>query len=368
MKVVCGAMLLVVPLRFCTMRARRLRGGISPFTTAAPGSASETEQLRALNMSAFETVQAFVREASESPEQNCSDPTPVLTFNEKLEWRIQHDRRPLLPVLQDKVLVRHLAVARGVPTTPLLYHGACSSLPRVEALPSDFAAKATHLAGGNLLVVNGKVANGDLQGQPVSDDMLQRHCQHWLARRHWNKREWAYAQLAPAFVIEGLVRRSGGGDGGKGGPAMEGGGVAGEIADDLKCLTFGGRTAYVIQVSNRFAPSTANASIALGKTDTFYEVDGTMRSDLGYSRSRPLPIAMRLPSEEIRRAAGICDRLGVGLDFGRIDLLRAGDGSLFLGEVTLYPFGSFGKWKPSSLDLELSGHWCLHGDGKEHQL
>merc|ERR1712050_567207 len=159
-----------------------------------------------LNKSAIEVVQAFLKEAR-SASDNCSDVMPILTFNEKIQWRKYHDRRPILPVLTDKVLVRHFAAARGVRSAPLLYHGTCASLPRVKDLPSNFAFKASHLSGGNLLVVNGNIANGDARGQPVSDDILLAQCQLWLGR---------------------------------------------------KWVTFDGRTAYVIQVSNRFAPSQSN--------------------------------------------------------------------------------------------------------------
>jgi len=68
------------------------------------------------------------------------------------------------------------------------------------------------------------------------------------------------------------------------------------------------------------------------------------------------------------RAAKVCDRMGIGIDFARIDLLTIDADSFYLGEVTLYPMAGGHKWKPHDFDLELSRKWCLHSARLEQRF
>lgn len=302
-------------------------------------------------------ISDLIARGSDAP--HCRDDFPMLTFNEKVHWRMQHDRSALLPLLTDKVSVRRLAAVRGVPTVPLLYSGICDGLPNLSELPASFAFKASHTSGCNLLVVDGRIVvhrgcihgEASLEGQNATDELLRDRCEDWLGRLYYSSgREWAYSRLAPSLVIETMLAD---------------GMMGGALADDLKCFTFQGRTAYVVQVNSRFActerPVFANDTTPDRecKTDTFYLADGTPRPDLGFDESVPLPWNRWLPASEVRHAAHICDIMGTGIDFARIDLLRSSSGDLFLGEVTVYPMAGKTRWRPPAFDMELSQHWCI---------
>ena len=68
------------------------------------------------------------------------------TFNEKVAWRILHDRNPLIPLTLDKIAVREWVADRVGPDllVPLLgCWNRAADIPW-ESLPSSFALKASH--------------------------------------------------------------------------------------------------------------------------------------------------------------------------------------------------------------------------------
>jgi len=292
-------------------------------------------------------VHGIIADFNEVTPTSCSDPD-ILTYQEKHKWRKAHDRNPIWPIVGDKRLLRDFAKSRDVAMPPLIYASQnCDALPKLSTLPRDFAFKASHTCGCNMIVIGGNVSahkrcrfDQDLVGAKVTDSMLQQLCLNWIGQKYERTNEWAYQVMPPSVVIERLLYR------GSQAQSLQG------IADDLKCFSFNGQTAYVMQVSQRFVRGR--------KTDTFYEPNGKPRPDIrhgGNSLSQPLPPESYLDPAVIQRAAAFCEQAARGFDHARVDLLQSADGSLFLGEIS--PYSSVANFQPASLAMELSQRWCL---------
>lgn len=316
------------------------------------------------------------------------------SFNDKVQWRMQHDRRAIWAVLADKFLTRVFVTERDadVRLAPLLYHGGCSSLPSLDSLPEDFAFKATHTSGCNLLIRGGRVtgqrrcaSEPDLMGKRPDSRTMQELCERWTAAKYSrSSNEWAYSMLSPAVLMEELVygasgkEERGGSDRsvtststGTSGVQMnlprdesafvvdKAGAVKGgdegnrrPLADDIKCFSFNGHTAFFQHVESRFGGM-------LAKRDSFYRRDGlAMNVSLDWSHYNRAHSHFPRP-QRARDIIAICDRLSQGFDFARVDLLDAGDGAPVLGEITPYPGGGRHWFWPLSFNHLLSSFWCL---------
>jgi len=111
-------------------------------------------------------------------------------FDEKVAWRMEHDRRPVLAALNHKLTVRQWAELHNVSSAPLVFSTAsCESIPDdLSGWGPDFAFKAAHRSGCNIIVRAGRVVvhkpcgflEGSTEGQVASGAVLRPHCATWL--------------------------------------------------------------------------------------------------------------------------------------------------------------------------------------------
>ena len=315
-------------------------------------------------------------------------------FNEKVRFRMGHDRRPILPVLVDKTTAYAFAALaaefHGLPVAtyegPLrgivgpggsskpnvagggalllpgvLYSGPCAGLPSVESLPPNFVFKARHASGCNLIVVNRTIVahrpclglEMHLGGLRPTDRLLSAACRAWTSKLY-STSEWAYSRIKPGILVEAYLH----------GPGRDtaGGSVwaARSVPDDIKCFTYGGQTRFVAHVTNRWAQRRG------AKTDTFYSRDTRPLPGVSYQRSKSIFSekhcgdracqASPQMKKTLLEAVRVCDVLGKAFDFMRIDMLLTDRGLVF-GEMTPYPGGGAHKWRPTSFDSDLSSAW-----------
>jgi hypothetical protein len=344
------------------------------------------------------------------------------------------DRSSILPVLTDKVGGKRFAQMRDVPvpTTyfearaphPLfsepasnssdptcLNHQArmtisrakavCRTMPESRDLPPDFAFKATHVSGCNLLVIKGIVAahrqcrvapaircleslqtaresesESSLVGSDVfssngieRSEALVKVCTNWLAQSYIWEDEWAYQHLLPGLVIEEVVWNYGGGMDFR--SAMQDAELLSSLAEDLKCFAFDGRVPYLQHVEQRFGVDNRSAP---QKRDTFYKYAGGgswYKTNATMPGSRPAPSGESLGNDIMTRAQKLCAMLSLGFPFVRVDLLLQRSplqrsrvdseqgvqhSALFFGEMTFYALASFAG--TPDLDVELGKWWC----------
>ena len=145
-----------------------------------------------------------------------------VTFNEKVKYRMAHDRRPILRTFADKLLAREFAMARIEPdfVLPLLAVGENADGIPWATLPREYACKVNHGSGGVIIVSDHADPGVELPRSPrhvgwrrylVHPDQADARrmaalVDHWLAQPYrWRAgaaREWAYRDIARRVFVE----------------------------------------------------------------------------------------------------------------------------------------------------------------------
>ncbi len=245
------------------------------------------------------------------------------TFNEKIIYKMIHDRRPVLTRLADKLQARDYVAERiGPDYLPAIYQ-ICRSPGEIawETLPRRFMIKANHGCGMNIAVFDKSV---------VDVGKLVPYFEKWLRTNHYDTfREWAYRDIRPAIFCEELLTDSGG-----------------ITATDWKFHTFDGRAEFLQVASDKFGRGARN----------------------DYDRNRnPIPIWTQRYSASPTPPAfphnldlmfSLADELGKGLDYVRVDLYNL-DGRIVFGELTNYPGAGLVPFFPESAELLYGSKWHI---------
>lgn len=240
-----------------------------------------------------------------------------LTFSEKINWRILHDRRPQLAWTCDKLSMKeHAAEVPGLRIPQTLWSGLDLRELNTVDLPEHWVLKPNHRSQ---LVHFGT-------GRPDIPALLQL-TESWLTSVQSELGEWAYAQARPMFFVEEMLT------------------APGAPPTDYKFLVFDGRVHSLLVNTGRFVDHHIR----------FYRPDWTpMDATLGGFKLGPiLPRPVNL--DDMLTVAG---RLGRPFDFIRIDLYSI-DGQTVFGEYTPYPQGGLEAITPLSYDRELGDAWTL---------
>jgi len=239
-------------------------------------------------------------------------------FNEKILFKMLHDRRPMLTLFSDKLRVRGY-VRKVAPSLafPALYWWSdrAQALP-LDALPSAFVLKANHGSGWNCIVEDKR--------QVLRSDLVK------LGRR-WLKsdftivgREWAYRDIRRALYAEQLLDNDGD-----------------ATPPDYKLFAFGGKVRLVQVDRGRFTRHTQ-----VLYDERWKRVEGTVAALPGEPMEKPTSLAFMIEAAEA---------LSQGIDFLRVDLYDVG-GRVYFGELTSSPNKGLSPFRPPSLDA-LLGSW-----------
>lgn len=242
------------------------------------------------------------------------------TFNEKLAWRILHDRREQLTWTCDKQRMKEEAARRApdVAAPRTLWFGTdLSELAHVE-LPERWILKPNHRSGA--MVVRG-------HGPPDIGQLLTA-TRGWLGERQWQSLgEWAYDAARRAFLVEEWI-----------------GDESGAAPSDYKVYVFEGEPVVVQVIESRFGH----------KLEVFMTPQWT-RSNLAFAWTDDrTPSRPELLDDVLSAAA----RIGAGFDFMRVDLY-ATRGRVWFGETTPYAGGGLEPFTSRRADLELGSQWRL---------
>ena len=243
-------------------------------------------------------------------------------FNEKILFKMLHDRRPMLTLFSDKLRVRGY-VRKTAPalSSPTLYwwSSRAEALP-FDALPRAFVLKANHGSGWNCLVQDKNT---------VRRTELVRLGQRWLDSDFTIVgREWAYRDIRRALYAEQLLQSPGA-----------------SAPPDYKLFVFSGKVRLIQVDRDRFARHTQ-----VLYDERWNLVDGTVAAAQGEAIERPTSLALMIETAEA---------LSAGIDFLRVDLYDLDDG-VYFGELTSSPNKGLSPFRPASLD-RLLGAW-LHLD------
>lgn len=242
--------------------------------------------------------------------------TEPRTFNEKVNWRILHDRRPLIAAMCDKDRMKDIARERvpelRAPKT--LWRGTdLSTTPDLDRV-GPWVLKPNH-------------SSGEVIFGPGRHGPLTRRTEGWLASTPYTMLgEWGYGQARAAYLLEERLPTE-------------------APPSDYKFYVFDG-VPRLIQV---------NAGRGSGQeTATFYTPDWVK-----------LPARwVSIPDGDNPRPATLptmldhAARLGAGLDFIRVDLYEV-NGEPWFGELSPYPGGGMMRFRPRSFATTLGDWWTL---------
>ena len=239
------------------------------------------------------------------------------TFNEKLNWRILNDRRPLIAMSCDKLAAKEYAAERGLRTPATLWSGEDVADLAGLVFPERWVLKPNH-------------RSGDVYLGSGSPDVaaLRRVVADWQSwARETDKGEWGYTRARPLLLVEELL-------GGAEPPA------------DYKVHVFGGEPRFIQVDEGRFAV----------RTQRHYLPDW---SPAGFTRTYPLAAARARPAE-LPALLEASARVGAEFDFIRADFYLVA-GEVIFGELTAYPGGGLVPFTPRAADRILGDWWQLPG-------
>jgi hypothetical protein len=245
------------------------------------------------------------------------------TFNEWIQWRKFHDRRPLFRTLCDKLGVRAYVAERVGERHLAAIHQEAGSFAGLDwaALPPSFVLKANH-GSGEVLVVREKPR---LDPREVEDQVAA-----WLAHDYADlphKNEWGYSGFKRKVFAEEYL-----------------GSEAQPVPADFKFYVFAGSVEMIHVDAGRGGQHTR----------TFYS---PAWERLEIRRIKPTAPAVPPPTH-LTQMIEIARRLGEGLDFVRVDMYDFVDREPVVGEMTLYPASGFGRFTPQSEDERLGRLWA----------
>lgn len=249
---------------------------------------------------------------------------PPRTLNEKIRYRMAHDRRDILTITTDKIGVREYVEKRvGKDHLPLLYaiYENADEI-NLEDLPRNYVMKATHASGATLLVderapLESQIPDWDkrfpypflarVHPDNARDSKIRQLGATWLQKPYGRINvppQWAYQGLAPGLIFEELL------DDGDG-----------NSPPDFKVLCFNGEPA-VIQVFTERGQVLQRAEYAPDWRRIDTEAPGHS-ADID-------------PPEQLSAMLDISRTLAEAFDFVRVDLYAV-ENRVLVGELTHYP-------------------------------
>jgi TupA-like ATPgrasp len=241
-------------------------------------------------------------------------------FNDKVNWRILHDRRPLLEWTCDKLAMKDRATGvHGLHVPRTFWTGTdLRELDSVE-LPEHWVFKPNHRCG---LVHFGR-------GRP-DIARLDAIAETWLRSSLWTKfGEWAYSRARSTLLVEEMI------------------GTPGSPPPDYKFFVFHGKVEAIQVDTDRHTAHRRR----------MYLPDWSPLEVIsGVHELAPLEPA----PANLDRMLTIAEELGAGFDFIRVDLYHV-DGRIFFGEFSPYPGSGLDRFVPPSFDRELGARWSLPG-------
>lgn len=247
------------------------------------------------------------------------------SFNERIAWKILHDRNPLIPLTLDKVAVRPWVAERIgwrylVPVLGLWDYP--DEIPWDE-LPRRFVLKANHGSGYNAFI-----ADRDTACRPAILAMAA----SWLAENYGKRTgEWGYRSIRPRLLAEEYLPGTG----------------PGGVPEDYKLYVFGGRPRLLQVHLGRFTDH---------RRELFYDPLTLAPIPLGPHRHADCPDYPGPPPEAVL-LHDLAARLGADFDAVRVDFYLIGGEPRF-GEITHYSGGGTVPFVSREEDFALGALWA----------
>ena len=235
------------------------------------------------------------------------------TFNEKLQWLKLNNRVPLYTTLVDKYRVKQW-VAERIGEQHVIPTLACyDSVNDIDlaALPNQFVLKCNHDSGSVVICKDKASFDLDTAKKKLGEAMERNF--------YWEAREWPYKDVPRCIFAEEYIT-----------PAPD----ARELSD-FKWYCFNGEPKFCQVIQNRSTCETID----------FFDTEWNHQGFVGLDpKAENATIQPKRP-EHLDTHISIVRKLSTGIPFSRIDLFDMNKRVLF-GEVTLFPGGGFGGFRP----------------------
>lgn len=239
------------------------------------------------------------------------------SFNEKVNWRILHDRRPMIAAACDKLAMKAMARER-LDASRLRIAVTLWSGVDVDTIPDDL------LAGDGILKPNH--SSGQVMFLPSTRDEVHTKTDGWLTARQSDLLgEWGYSAAQHCLVLEERIPSA-------------------NTLIDYKFFCFDGAPAAIEVHNDRFGTHSR----------TYYDTRWHMlpvRST--YLGPEPMP-----RPDTLDEMLAVAEELSRGWDFIRIDLYEV-DGQIWFGEYSPHPNGGVSNYTPRAFDAWLGELWPL---------
>lgn len=243
------------------------------------------------------------------------------TFNEKLQWLKLFDRKPIYSTMVDKYAAKqYVAEIIGkehiIPTL-----GVWDNVDDIDinSLPNQFVLKCTHGSGDVLICKD--ISTFDIE-------VARKRLAKALNTDYYSiDREWPYKNVPRRIIAE---------------PYM----IDKESSElrDYKFFCFNGQAKCFKIDFDRFVNHRAN----------YFELNGSLMN-IGEVACPPNPQESISIPHNINQMIEYANRLSQSTYFLRTDFYYV-DGTVYFGELTLYPAGGFGLFLDDASDLQM-GEW-----------
>lgn len=242
------------------------------------------------------------------------------TFNEKLQWLKLNHHKPEYTTMVDKYQAKKYVADRigAEHIIPLLGVWERAEDIDFDSLPPQFVLKCNHTSGLGLIICKDK--------ERLDRDKAIKELNRGLRDNYFlRNREWPYKNVKRVIIAEEYKEDE-----------------SGYELKDYKLYCFGGEP--------RFCQVDFGKSNGTDRTDFYrnlYDTDWQLMP-IEYSHPNDPQTIIAKPSqwEQMKQYARI---LSKGEPFARIDFYNIGDLVLF-SEITLYPIGATGWFKPNDWD------------------
>lgn len=247
------------------------------------------------------------------------------TFNEKIQWLKLYNRRPEYTQMVDKYLVKDYVskIIGSEYIIPTLHVWNSIEEIEFESLPNKFVLKTTHGGGGNGVFICKDKSNLD------KNECLNKIKKGLNVDIYTQMREWPYKNISRRIIAEQFMEDKNNDD-----------------LVDYKFFCFSGTPKLCQVISDRRTEE---------KID-FYDMEwnripylvGLNPKVKNSQNNHKIPSTFRDMKE-------IAEKLSKNIPFVRIDLYEI-NGKCYFGEITFFPAGGFGIFRPERWN-NVIGDW-----------
>ena len=244
-------------------------------------------------------------------------------FSEKNQWLKLHDRKPIYSKLVDKYEVKPI-IAKIIGDEYIINTlGVWDNYEDIDfdKLPNQFVLKCTHDSASITICLDKTKFDKNQHAWKYNDIYMKRDYYHY------ENKQWAYKGIKPRIIAEEYIQDD-----------------QYDSLSDYKLYCFNGVARGVYVTINRFT----NLSVSMYDMDWNLMPFEHIHPNQGEKIEKPKNLElMRKLAEKI---ANFIDNPFVRVDFYETN------GKVYFGEITFYPEGGMGYFKPEEWDYIL-GSW-----------